>query len=961
MRNPSPMRKNTLALFLSTLSLLGCAPQPINEEEAAHAVEGYIEDVEKLAVVDCLLPGQVRKLGQQVTYLSARRPIRTTAADCEVRGGEYTAYDRANYSSALKVWLPKAEQGDASAQLYVGEIYEKGLGQPANHQEAAKWYRKAAEQGNAQAQINLGAMYEKGLGVSKNPAAAAEWYRKASGLESAGIQFAPAVAAADIAERQAELENLRSSVAQSRAETEQLRTQLGAAQKASGVDRQTQAELEAMRRKLEQKETESQQLRAQLAASKPPTAADSQTQAELEALRRQLEQKDAESRQLRDQLSTAKQSSDADRQAELEALRQKAERSEAEARQLRTQLGSARQSAEAEHKTQAELEALRKKAERSEAEAQELRTRLSSARQPSAADRQTQAELEALRSKVEQSQAETERLRAALGEAQARFMEQQDALRESQDELEKLREQLAREKDKSADSVDDTRIRQLEAALRDKQELLKAQQAKVNRMASSFEQERRKLNKELAAAKTVPSAPQATAAAQTAPARGTLDEAESSLQARMEEYRKGSSELTAWLTQQGANPELRGKIDQRKRELQQQAAQIAELKQKVERLATQAKQAPLQLAQAGPEIEILSPPINVTRGVRTIQIGAGAKELVGKIQAPDGLLSLLVNDRPLTPDASGVFHYPLASVDSSKPITIKATDKQNKTSGLDLSLITAGAGVAETPPSAAPASAQIEKRGDVRFGKFYAIIIGNNDYVGYDDLQTPINDAKSLDVVLRERYGFTTKLLVNANRHQIMTALNEIHRRLTADDNLLIYYAGHGEIDQGSQQAYWLPVDAEKGNPANWISSQSITEFLSIMPARHIMVVADSCYAGALAGSAVAKLPEGMDQSKREKWLKVMASRKARTVLTSGGVGPVLDQGGSGHSVFANAFLSVLRSNQRVLEDYDVFRAVAGPVKASASKAGFQQAPQYAPLQHAGHEGSPFFFVPESV
>jgi uncharacterized caspase-like protein len=177
----------------------------------------------------------------------------------------------------------------------------------------------------------------------------------------------------------------------------------------------------------------------------------------------------------------------------------------------------------------------------------------------------------------------------------------------------------------------------------------------------------------------------------------------------------------------------------------------------------------------------------------------------------------------------------------------------------------------------------------------------------------------------------------------------------------LIYYAGHGEIEPASQQAYWLPVDAEKGNPANWISSQSITEFLSIMPAKHIMVVADSCYAGALAGSAVARLPEGMDQGKREKWLKVMATRKARTVLTSGGISPVLDQGGNGHSVFANAFLSVLRSNQRVLEDYDVFRAVAGPVKASASRAGFQQSPQYAPLQHAGHEGSPFFFVPESA
>ena len=84
-------------------------------------------------------------------------------------------------------------------------------------------------------------------------------------------------------------------------------------------------------------------------------------------------------------------------------------------------------------------------------------------------------------------------------------------------------------------------------------------------------------------------------------------------------------------------------------------------------------------------------------------------------------------------------------------------------------------------------------------------------------------------------------------------------------------------------------------------------------------------------------------------------------MLTSGGLAPVLDEGGGGHSVFANAFLQVLRSNRRVLEDYDIFGEVARQVKASAARLGFAQLPQYAPLQHAGHEGSPFFFVPGAV
>jgi hypothetical protein len=82
---------------------------------------------EALFVVDCLLPGQVHTLGQ-MTFLTARRPIKTSAQDCEIRGGEYGAYDRANYRTSLNVWLPQAQTADKEAQTYVGKIYEKGLG-----------------------------------------------------------------------------------------------------------------------------------------------------------------------------------------------------------------------------------------------------------------------------------------------------------------------------------------------------------------------------------------------------------------------------------------------------------------------------------------------------------------------------------------------------------------------------------------------------------------------------------------------------------------------------------------------------------------------------------------------------------------------------------------------------------------------------------------------------------------
>ncbi|HEY8507443.1 MAG TPA: tetratricopeptide repeat protein, partial [Steroidobacteraceae bacterium] len=122
-----------------------------------------------LLVVDCKLPGQVRRLGQRTVYLSARRAARLTARDCQIRGGEYVEYDRADWSSALGAWLPAAQAGDQEAQIIVGEIYERGLGTAPDYVKAAQWYQLAADAGNPRAQVNLGHLYERGLGVPADP------------------------------------------------------------------------------------------------------------------------------------------------------------------------------------------------------------------------------------------------------------------------------------------------------------------------------------------------------------------------------------------------------------------------------------------------------------------------------------------------------------------------------------------------------------------------------------------------------------------------------------------------------------------------------------------------------------------------------------------------------------------------------------------------------------------------
>ena len=242
------MISRVMVLFMASLlaAVVGCtspspsvqAPDQSTSAASSAAAPGRAE---ALFVVDCLLSGQVRKLGQ-MTFLTSRRPIKTSAQDCEFRGGEYVAYDRSDYRTSLNVWLPQAQAGDKEAQTYVGEIYEKGLGVPRDYAVASAWYRKAAAQGHSRAQINLGFLYEKGLGVEKDPVQALSWYRQASGLKEAMVLDTISNRWSDTGtSTQKELQELKQEVEQHKAESAALRQQLERTQQQLG---QTQQEIE---------------------------------------------------------------------------------------------------------------------------------------------------------------------------------------------------------------------------------------------------------------------------------------------------------------------------------------------------------------------------------------------------------------------------------------------------------------------------------------------------------------------------------------------------------------------------------------------------------------------------------------------------------------------------------------------------------------------------------------------
>lgn len=234
-------------------------------------------------------------------------------------------------------------------------------------------------------------------------------------------------------------------------------------------------------------------------------------------------------------------------------------------------------------------------------------------------------------------------------------------------------------------------------------------------------------------------------------------------------------------------------------------------------------------------------------------------------------------------------------------------------------------------------------------GSYYALVIGNNNYKYLNKLQTAVNDADAIAQMLRQRYGFVTKELRNATRDDIITAMVEYRRTLPDNSNLLIYYAGHGQNDRDVDEAYWLPVDAEKDNNQNWISADDITRDVRAIHSMHVLIISDSCYSGTLTRDADASI----NPRELSVFITKMIKSKSRTLMSSGGDEPVADSGGgAGHSVFAGAILQGLG---QIADSQFTAAALFQTIQPRVAGRS-DQVPQYSLIRNSGHDSGDFVF-----
>ena len=91
-----------------------------------------------------------------------------------------SASDKGDFRTAVRIYSELSNQGERTAQLQLGLMYDEGHGVPKHYQQAVRWYTVAASQGDPEAPFYLGRIYQDGRGGPKNYTSARQWYRVAA-------------------------------------------------------------------------------------------------------------------------------------------------------------------------------------------------------------------------------------------------------------------------------------------------------------------------------------------------------------------------------------------------------------------------------------------------------------------------------------------------------------------------------------------------------------------------------------------------------------------------------------------------------------------------------------------------------------------------------------------------------------------------------------------------------------
>lgn len=342
-------------------------------------------------------------------------------------------------------------------------------------------------------------------------------------------------------------------------------------------------------------------------------------------------------------------------------------------------------------------------------------------------------------------------------------------------------------------------------------------------------------------------------------------------------------------------------------------------------------------------ISITSPEID--RGLKVV-LKSSTLTITGVATGGSGVAEILVNGQQAALDDQGHFSAEVLLKPGENQITVSATDIQRKSHTRTFSITREIVKVVQKPgiEIKEPVAAVT-----INTGKYHALIIAVQDYSSKEinKLDHPIADAIAIKNILTQRYTFDGKNIVflkNPDRKTIYTTFNDLRKKLSENDNLLIFYAGHGVWMDDMREGYWLPRDASGiNNPTDWIPNSTIRNNIRALKAKHVLLVADACFSG-----GIFKVREAFTSPNAS--IEKIYEMQSRKAITSGSLKTVPDR-----SVFVEYLAKRLRENvDKYLDAQKLFISFR---EAVINNSPNNQMPLYGAISEAGDEGGDFVFV----
>ncbi len=338
-----------------------------------------------------------------------------------------------------------------------------------------------------------------------------------------------------------------------------------------------------------------------------------------------------------------------------------------------------------------------------------------------------------------------------------------------------------------------------------------------------------------------------------------------------------------------------------------------------------------------PKITITEP--NITRGFKPV---SSNNEIIikGVVTDASGVYKVLINGAEVNIQTNGMFTHTALLAVGENSFTLTATDTKRNIATEQFTI--------KRNPNQQETNVVDNQTNNIvlKTGKYYALIIGNNKYQdqAITSLDEPINDATKIYNVLTTKYTFEKQNVIfikNATYVEMIEAFDDLRNKITEEDNLLVFYAGHGYWNDETNLGYWLPVDAKKNSTAHWIANSRISDYMSSIKSKHTLLIADACFSGSIfkTRSAFADAQPAINK------LYELPSKKA---MTSGNLKEVPDK-----SVFLQYLVKRLNNNTDKYISADMLFASFRIAIMNNSNTE----PQFGTIQNAGDEGGEFIFI----